>query len=224
MRALYGDSGYFNIGYWDADTRDLTAACDRLVDELAATVPADPAFIVDIGCGVGGGTHRLTQRFPNALVLGANISHWQLSEAKRRGVAAVAVMDAVHLALASGSADAVIAVESPQHFNTRADFFAEAYRVLRPGGTIAVADMLFHDPDPIGSWMLPPDNRVASLEQYSALVADAGFQLTSLRDIAGFCWKPYCAAMRGVFPEREFRVDEIEKSLAFYVLAFARKP
>jgi trans-aconitate methyltransferase len=223
MRALYGDSGYFNIGYWDADTPGLVAACDRMVDELASAVPDDPRFIVDMGCGVGGGTQRLARRFPDAMVLGANISHWQLAQAQQRGVTGV-VMDATRLAIASGSADAVIAVESPQCFNTRADFFAEAFRVLRPGGVLAVADMLFGDVEPTGSWMHPPVNYVASLDDYGAQMTGAGFELVSLRDIAGVSWKRFCAAMRTVFPEREFRVDEIERSLDFYVIAVARKP
>jgi cyclopropane fatty-acyl-phospholipid synthase-like methyltransferase len=223
MRALYGDSGYFNIGYWEAGTTDLVAACDRLVDELASIVPDDARFILDIGCGIGGGTRRLTDRFPDALVLGANISHWQLAQARQRGVA-VAVMDAVHLPIASGSVDAVIAAESAQCFDTRADFFAEAYRVLRPGGTLSVADMLFRDTGPSGSWMIPAANHIDTLDQYGALITAAGFELGSVRDTVGSCWKPYCAAMRGVFPGHEFRVDEIEASLAFYALAFATKP
>ena len=223
MRALYGDSGYFNIGYWEADTTDLVAACDRLVDELASIVPDNASFILDIGCGIGGGTRRLTDRFPDALVLGANISHWQLVQAKQRG-ATVAVMDAVHLPIAAGSVDAVIAAESAQCFDTRADFFAEAYRVLRPGGTLSMADMLFRDTGPTGSWMIPAANHIESLDQYGALITAAGFKLGSVRDTAISCWKPYCAAMRGVFAGHETRVDEIEASLAFYALAFARKP
>lgn len=222
MRALYGDSGYFNIGYWEAGATDLVTACGRLIDELASTVPDDASFILDIGCGIGGGTRRLTDRFPDALVLGANISRWQLAQAKQRGVT-VAVMDAVHLPIASGSTDAVIAAESAQCFDTRADFFAEAYRVLRPGGTLAVADMLFRDTGPTGSWMIPLANNVESLDQYAALITDAGFELGSLRDTAVTCWKPFCAAMRGVFPGHESRVDEIEASLAFYAIAFATK-
>ncbi len=176
-----------------------------------------------MGCGVGAGTRRLAQRFPDALVLGANISHWQVAQAQQRGVTG-AVMDAAHLAIASGSADAVIALESAQCFNTRADFFAEAFRVLRPGGTLAVADMLFGDSEPTGSWMIPPANRIESLDHYGAQIAAAGFELTSLRDIAGVSWKAFCAAMRPFFSGHEHRVDDIERSLDFYVLAFARKP
>ena len=58
MRELYGDSGYFNVGYWVDGISTLPAACDRLVDELASIVPADARLIVDVGCGVGGPHQR----------------------------------------------------------------------------------------------------------------------------------------------------------------------
>src|SRR4051794_3391246 len=86
MRALYGDSGYFNVGYWDQGIDTLASACDRMVDEIAAAIPADARRIADIGCGLGAGTLRLASLFPEALVLGCNISHWQLLQARDRGV------------------------------------------------------------------------------------------------------------------------------------------
>jgi len=39
IRALYGDSGYFNVGYWVDGARELVAACDRLVDEVGSAAP-----------------------------------------------------------------------------------------------------------------------------------------------------------------------------------------
>jgi cyclopropane fatty-acyl-phospholipid synthase-like methyltransferase len=224
MRALYGDSGYFNVGYWVDGISTLPAACDRLVDELASIVPADARLILDVGCGVGGGTKRLMQHFPDARVIGANISHWQLDQAKQRGVSSAVVMDAAHLAVASGSADAVFAMESPQHFDTRADFLAEALRVLRPGGVIALADMLFLDRQPIGDWMLPPENEIATPERYGEALAAAGFEVMSVRDVTSESWAPFCAAMRDVFPGHEHMVDGFEQSLGHYIFAFARKP
>src|SRR5688572_21328698 len=81
MRKLYGASGYFNVGYWTADTVDLAAACDQLVDEMAAVIPPDAQVIVDVGCGLGAGTRRLAEKFPRAVVLAVNLSTWQLTAA-----------------------------------------------------------------------------------------------------------------------------------------------
>ncbi len=223
MSALYGDSGYFNVGYWEDGCEELPRACDRLVDMLAAAVPADARAILDIGCGVGAGAVRLAAHFPKARVIAGNLSHWQLIQARQRGVRAPVVMDATRLAVASGALDAVIAMESAQHFDTRERFFAEAHRALRPGGAIAVADMLFDDRQPIGSWMLPPGNQVGSLANYAARLAAAGFVDIDVRNITERSWRPFCAAMRTVFPGGEEIVAAYEGSLSYYLIATARK-
>lgn len=218
IRLMYGDSGYFNVGYWVDGIAKLVPACHRMVDELAAVVPEDARSIVDVGCGLGATTRRLATRFPRARVIGGNISLWQLATARARGVRDAAVMDAVRLPIASGAADAVVSVEAAQHFDTRADFFAEARRVLRPGGTIAVADMLFTT-KAIGDWMLPSRNTAVTTSDYANVLGEAGFGNVVVRDITAVSWRPFCAAMR----EAGVDTDAVEDSLACYVIATARR-
>ena len=153
------------------DTPDLRTACDRLVDEVLESVPAGARWILDTGCGLGGGTRRIGERRPEASVLAGNISLWQLARARERGVAPAVAMDAVRLPIRSGALDAVVAIESPQHFDTRAAFVAEAFRVLRPGGVLSMTDMLFSDADVIGPWMIPHANRLTSLAAYEQVLA-----------------------------------------------------
>lgn len=222
MRALYGDSGYFNAGYWEEGVSSLEQACDRLVDELAASIPQCARLIVDVGCGVGGGTRRLAALFPEALLVAGNISHWQLQQGRALGVETPVVMDAARLPLASGSADAIVALESPQHFDTRQLFLAEARRVLRPGGILAMADMLFADREPIGAWMLPAANRVAGLAHYGELLEAAGFGEVRVRDATDLCWNSFCDAMRAVFPDHGELLDTWQTSVSHYVLVSAR--
>ncbi|HYK04890.1 MAG TPA: methyltransferase domain-containing protein [Thermoanaerobaculia bacterium] len=223
IRALYGESGYFNVGYWVDGARDLVAACDRLVDEIASVVPHDAGVILDVGCGLGAGTRRLGDRFPRSLVTGVNVSLWQLTQARACGVKSTVVADATKLAVGSGSADAVLAVESAEHFDTREDFFAEAYRVLRPGGVLALSDMLFHEGDEIADWMLLPRRRVRTIAEYEAAMRHAGFTSVTVRDITAQSWTPYCAQMLQVYEGHEEVLRKIEDSLAHYVLAFARR-
>jgi ubiquinone/menaquinone biosynthesis C-methylase UbiE len=223
MRAMYGDSGYFNVGYWADAPRDLAGACDRLVDEVASTVPADAGVVIDAGCGPGAGTRRLTERFPRALVVGANISVWQLAQARARGVRALVAADAARLAIGSATADAVLAIESAEHFDTREDFFREAHRVLRPGGVIALADMLFHGGDAIADRMLLPRRRVGTIGEYEAAMRQAGFTGVTVRDITSLSWTPYCREMRRVYEGHEDVMRSIEDALAHYVIAFGRR-
>ena len=224
MRTLYGDSGYFNVGYWADEAVGLVDACQRLTDRMAACVPEDARLIVDVGCGLGAGTRRLQDRFPEAIVIGANISPWQLELARSDGVKAPVAMDAARLAVASGAADAVLAMESAMAFDTRADFLAEACRVLRPGGMIALADMLFNDREPAGTWMLPAANDVGSLDNYAALLSQAGFNAIDIQDTTSTCWRPYCALLRRTFPDwPRDKIDALEASVSHYLLACARK-
>lgn len=223
LRALYGESGYFNVGYWVDGARDLVAACNRLVDELASLVPPDPRAILDVGCGLGAGTRRLADRFPHALVAGVNISLWQLTQVRARGVRDAVVADATSLAIGDESVDVVLAVESAEHFDTREDFFAEARRVLRPGGVLALSDMLFHEGDAISEQMLLPRHRVRTIGEYEEAMRRAGFADVRVRDITAQSWTPYCAAMARVFEGQEAALQGIERSLAHYVIAFGRR-
>lgn len=221
---LYGTSGYFNVGYWVDDPRGLVDACDRLVDEIVAAVPLDARIVVDAGCGLGAGTRRMAARFPEARVVALNLSHWQLGQVRKRGVRGTVASDAARMALAGGVADAVLAIESPQHFDTRGDFLAEAYRVLRPGGVIALADMLFDDADAIGAGMVPLGNRVSTIPEYRREIARHGFTDVVVRDITELSWRPWFAEMRRVFADIPGALDGKEESLSHYVLAFARRP
>lgn len=55
-------------------------ACDL----LNAVPLADPGFVVDVGCGPGNSTERLTERFPRARVLGYDTSPAMLETARAR--------------------------------------------------------------------------------------------------------------------------------------------
>jgi MPBQ/MSBQ methyltransferase len=224
MRALFEGTDYFNVGLWDGGISGQVEACDRMVDSLAASIPPRPRLILDIGCGLGSGTRRLASRFGGALVVGLNISLEQLIHARAHALEHAIASDAARLGIASGVADAIVACESAQHFDTRAAFLAEALRVLRPGGRISLADMLFVDRAPVGEWMLPARNTVVTPEGYAALLTAAGFVDVEVRDVTAISWRPFCRRMAQALGSRAEEAEAMEASLGSYVLASASRP
>jgi SAM-dependent methyltransferase len=105
------------------------------------------ARCVEIGCGAGRITRQLVEHFDH--VSGLDVSPDQLTHAARTlgplaGRATLTVVSSPAIPLADGSADAVFSCEVFQHFDSEAPFAAylrEAFRALRPGGT-----MCFHVP------------------------------------------------------------------------------
>src|ERR1700693_569255 len=143
-RRYYDNSGFFNFGYWTAQTKSQRAACDALVDQLVVRVPNTTGPILDVACGLGASSERLARTFAAHMITGVNISEAQIARARERCPgSSFAVMDATKLRFPDASFDTVICVEAAFHFDTRDNFLREAFRVLRPGGSLVMSDMLF---------------------------------------------------------------------------------
>ena len=67
--------------------------------------------------------------------------------------------DAARLPFADAAVDGIISVEAAFHFRSRAAFFAECYRVLRPGGVLSISDIS------VEQWPVTPAELVAGLTQ-----------------------------------------------------------
>jgi len=127
-------------------TGDIQLERGGLRDEvLAAALPRE-WVAVDIGCGDGYLTERLAERFRK--VIAVDHSPERLQAARER-VAAASVefhlgeVDA--LPVADASADAVFLSMVLHHVPEIGTALAEAFRVLRPGGRIVVADLAPHN-------------------------------------------------------------------------------
>lgn len=113
---------------WDSmRLEDTFAPYDAGLDRL----PGSPARILDVGTGTGAGAIRLAQRFPEATVVGVDLSEAMLEQARRNTPADLNVTyqraDASALPFADGSFDLVA------HANM-IPFFDEVARVTGRGG------------------------------------------------------------------------------------------
>ena len=70
QRRYYGDSGYFNFGYWGAGAKSQREASDALVDRMVARIADKTGRILDVACGLGASTQRLTQTYAPEMING----------------------------------------------------------------------------------------------------------------------------------------------------------
>ena len=136
---------------WRAFRRPLTRSFDRLapswdtlrvteryLSPLAAALDAvepAPARVLDVGTGTGGGARLAAGRWPEAEIVGVDVSAGMVSEARERATSErehYDVADASALPFPAGSFDLVTLVNM-------IPFFDELARVTAPAGAIAIA-------------------------------------------------------------------------------------
>ena len=138
--------GWLNLGLWDGDGSDpaeAPTAVRRLVTAIASELPTG-GDVFDVGNGLGEQDPLIAGVSMPRTLTAVNITRSQLVAGRPRlaeaGAHAVNA-DATRLPLRDGSFDGVISVEAAFHFPSRARFFAEAFRVLRPGGVLTMSDI-----------------------------------------------------------------------------------
>lgn len=138
--------GWLNLGLWEGDGSDpaeAPIAVRALVERLAAALPRD-ADVLDVGNGLAAQDPVIAAVAETRRLVAVNITRAQLVAGRDRLAEAGAHAvngDATHLPFADASFDGVICVEAAFHFSSRARFFAEAFRVLRPGGVLTMSDI-----------------------------------------------------------------------------------
>ena len=247
---------WLNVGDWRT-ARTYDAACTALAARLgeAARLSAGDE-VLDAGFGFGDQDFLWLETGGAKRIVGINITPLHVAVAKRRANyrglgerAEFILASATEIPAADSSFDKVVSLEAACHFRTRERFFAEAFRVLRPSGLMALTDVI---PLPGGSvtglvarierrFNAFPEENLYDRNSYEKRLQAAGFvdvAVTSIRnDVFPGMAKFIAAKKRGgtadsitieITPEEMQRCagDEIwtRQGIGDYVLVTARKP
>ena len=168
------DFAFMNYGYapLSAELEGSTEPekyCLQLYRRLLGNADLRGKKVVEVSCGRGGGAAHVAATYGPASYLGIDISEKNLALAAQRftGVAALSfqVGNAEALPLPDASCDALLNVEASHLYDNPARFFAEAFRVIKPGGMFFHVDLAWKDKDP------------------PAMIAAAGFGIAAVEDI-----------------------------------------
>ncbi|KAJ5752791.1 Sterol 24-C-methyltransferase [Penicillium odoratum] len=156
--------------------------------------------VLDVGCGIGGPTREIA-KFADVHVVGLNNNDYQLQRATRYDTEED-LQDRIHyikgdfmrIPLESNSFDAAYSIEGTSYAPSLQGVYAEIFRVLKPGATLAVFELILtdaydnHDPEHRAiRWNIEQGLGITNLVTISVAVEAikaVGFKLESAEDLA----------------------------------------
>lgn len=177
---------HIHLGHYGSppQRRDFLEAKAEFVREMARWGGLDklPAGtkVLDVGCGIGGSSRILAREY-GFDVTGITISPQQVRRAQELTPEDVSakfqVDDALALSFSDASFDVVWSIEAGPHMPDKAQYGREMLRVLKPGGTLVVADWNQRDDrqKPLNWWERPVMRQLLDQWSHPAFSSIEGF-------------------------------------------------
>jgi erythromycin 3''-O-methyltransferase len=205
-------SNFMNYGYWDKPNMTLEEANRRLCKVIFSRGDLKSADrILDIGCGYGSQDFYWAHK-TRARIEGIDIDETSIRAAQAESRCAEKNGDTRrNIKFETGNAcmidrknatyDRVVSLESAFHYIPRESFFQEAYRVLKKGGKLVMADILYNDTSSVNifntinrdafseMFAIPTVNKIG-VREYTKQLEDIGFNV-KVEDISDKTFKPY---------------------------------
>lgn len=214
---LFGEQPFANYGYWTRDGMTLEQAAESLTRLVAASAGLAPGDrVLDVGCGYGAGAVCWMRHFRPDSVTGLDVTEIRIEEGRRyvaqHGFADVIDLqlgDATHMQFDDAAFDKLLSVECAFHFDTREKFLHEAARVLRPGGTLVLTDIIARSGvDPAACLRggltlnsgvcLDAAHNAYHADVYAAYLRAAGFTAIRIESIVDWTRARFADALQGL--------------------------